>query len=297
MLINNLPPLRAIQAFEAVGRGGSLAAAARELNVTQSAISHQINHLEKLLGLKLFERRGRSLALTAAGLDYYTAAAQALILLRDRTMALTSSQGRSTVNVTTVPSIGLRWLIPQLHDFRKRRANIDVHIRYVIMGQATAADLRILYGDGRWPEYDAERFLEASLIPVCSPEYLRKAGKIVEPCDLRGHLLIHDDNTQFWKQWLQDMGVTDFDPGTELVLQDQHMVIAAVLSGYGVALCREVFVKEDLRRGSLRKLFDHSVDDTSGYYVCARKDIPLTASASVFKRWLISHAREFSTVG
>lgn len=289
----NLPPLHALRAFEAVGRLGTVRDAASELFVTQSAISHQLRQLEITLGAKLFERRGRSLSLTAAGREYFSAVAQALTLIRDRTTTLMKNRERDTVTISTLPSLGIHWLIPRLSRFRKKRPTVNVHVKYSLIGDAPpndAADFRIRYGDGQWPEYECRRLLQTSLIAVCSPDYLARNGTVQEPADLRNHELIHDENLHYWQLWLEKANVPELELGTELILQDQHMVIAAALAGQGVALCRAVLVQPDLADGRLVKLFEHAIDGENGYYVCWRDDIPLSPAAKLFRTWLSEEA-------
>jgi LysR family transcriptional regulator, glycine cleavage system transcriptional activator len=288
-----LPPLHALRAFEAVGRLGAVKDAADELFVTQSAISHQLRQLETTLGLKLFERRGRTLTLTAAGREYFSAVCQALTLIRDRTVTLMNNSERDTVTISTLPSLGIHWLIPRLSQFRKKRPSINIHLRYFLMGDAPpadAADLRIRYGDGHWSDYDYRPLFKASLIAVCSPDYLALNGPIDNPGSLRNHALVHDENLHYWQTWLDEMNVKDFDPGTELILQDQHMVIAAALAGQGIALCRSILIEPDLAAGRLVALFNHTIDSQNSYYVCWRDDFPLSPAAKLFRNWLIEEA-------
>jgi LysR family glycine cleavage system transcriptional activator len=285
-----LPPLHALRAFEAVGRLGAVKDAALELFVTQSAISHQLRQLETTLGVKLFERRGRSLVLTSAGREYFSAVVQALALIRDRTTSLINNRDRDTVTISTLPSFGINWLIPRLALFRTKRPSVNVHLKYFIMGDAPpndVADLRVRYGDGHWLGYECTKLLQTSLIVVCNPDYLKGSKLVRNPEDLMKFVLIHDESLNYWKTWFSEMNVENGYLGAELIFQDQHMVIAAALAGQGIALCRSALVESDLLEGRLIKLFDHTIDEENSYYLCWRDDFPLSPAAKQFRDWLL----------
>ncbi|SAL37395.1 LysR family transcriptional regulator [Caballeronia udeis] len=288
-----LPPLHALRAFEAVGRLGAVKDAALELFVTQSAISHQLRQLETTLGVKLFERRGRSLALTSAGREYFSAVVQALALIRDRTTSLINNRERDTVTVSTLPSFGINWLIPRLALFRTKRPGINVHLKYFIMGDAPpndAADLRVRYGDGNWLGYECRKLLQTSLVVVCNPNYIKGEKPIQNAEDLRKFVLIHDENLNYWRTWFREMDVENEYLGAELIFQDQHMVISAALAGQGIALCRSALIAPDIAEGRLIKLFDHTIDEENSYYLCWRDDFPLSPAAKLFRDWLLESA-------
>ncbi|MBP1881758.1 LysR substrate-binding domain-containing protein [Sinorhizobium mexicanum] len=297
-LRSGLPPLHALRAFESVGRTGSAKDAALELCITQSAISHQLRQLEDALGIKLFERRGRSLSLTLAGREYFVAVAQALALVRDRTETLIENEQQDTVTVASLPSFAIHWLIPRLSEFFSKHSRVNVNLRYTLMGESApndAADLRIRYGSGTWEGYMSQQILGGSLIVVCTPEYLKRHGQVRETTDLRRHQLIHDQNLSCWRQWFASQGLTDFPLSHELVLHDQHMAIAATLHGQGIGLCRSTLIADDLAKGRLVRLFEHSTDGENGYHVCWREEIRLSSAAKAFRRWLVAQSKACSS--
>jgi LysR family glycine cleavage system transcriptional activator len=200
---------------------------------------------------------------------------------------------RDTVTISTLPSLGINWLIPRLGDFRRKRPKINVHLKYFIMGDAPpsdAADLRLRYGDGQWLDYECRQLFQSSLVVVCTPEYLARNGPVRRPEDLRKYVLIHDESLNYWRTWFGEMNVQEADLGTELILQDQHMVIAAALCGQGIALCRSALIAPDLAAGRLTILFDHTIDSQNGYYLCWREDLALSPAAKLFRNWLLEEA-------
>ena len=124
----SLPPLNALRAFEAAARHLSLSLAANELNVTPAAISHQVRLLEDHIGLPVFERNGRGLALTDAGAAGLRDLSEAFAHLSAAMDAIASLGETGALSVSVAPSIASKWLLPRLDTFEREHPDIDVHV-------------------------------------------------------------------------------------------------------------------------------------------------------------------------
>lgn len=260
-----LPPLDFVRGFEAAARRLSFTLAARELFVTQSAVSRQVQALEDFLGVKLFERRHKALALTEAGQAYHRSVALALAEIRSATQRLREAQGGRVLTVTTTISFASIWLVPRLARFRKAHPGIDVRIAatHEVLDMAREGiDVAIRdVPSGREPP-DSVRLVGERMCPVASPAYLRGAkAPIARPADLSRHvmLVLHDPQGRWpwltWAAWLEANGVTDLVPGGTLTYDQYDQVINAALHGQGVALGRLTLVESLVEEKKLVPLF------------------------------------------
>src|SRR3990170_3750322 len=190
---NALPALDLLVGFEAAARHLSFTKAGEELYLTQSAVSRQIKELEDQLGVALFERRHRALALTEPGQQFYAAAAQVLTTMRAATERLRSQSGRRRpLSVTTTHSFAALWLIPRLAGFTRDHPGVDVRITAETKVQdleRDGLDLAIRHGPASLAGASAVRLFGERVFPVCSPA-LPKSKKLEKPSDLRNHVLL-----------------------------------------------------------------------------------------------------------
>ncbi len=243
-----LPPLDLVRGFEAAARRLSFTQAAAELFVTQSAVSRQVQALEAFLGVQLFERRHKALALTEAGQAYFRAASAALTELRAATQRLQEAKRGHVLTVTTTVSFASLWLVPRLGRFRQAHPGIDVRIAAtseVLDMAREGIDVAIRdIASGREPP-GAIRLVGERLCPVASPAYVRAAGAPLEkPEDLARHVILalHDPQGRWpwlsWAAWLEANGITELVPAGSLIYDQYDQVINAALHGQGVALGR-----------------------------------------------------------
>src|SRR6478672_8586777 len=207
-----LPSLNGLRAFEAAARHLSLTQAASELNVTQTAISHQIKRLEQELGVRLFIRQNRALALTAQASEYLPGVRAAFNDLRLATDRLLRREDDHVLTVSTLASLAAKWLLPRLSAFQEAHPGIDVRITT----SATLVDFRdgdvdaaIRYGRGNWPGVRADWLMADEVFPVCSPALANGTKPLKCPEDLRDHVLLHTSNANSddWRLWLTAAGL------------------------------------------------------------------------------------------
>ena len=291
-----LPSLNGLRAFESAARFLSFTEAARELNVTQAAISHQIRGLEDRLGLKLFIRRNRALLLSESGQAYLPGVREAFDLLHAATERLLDKDASGPLTVTTTASFATKWLVPRLMSFQQKHPDIDVRISTstaLIDFTRDDIDLGVRYGRGNWPGLNAERLVAEDIFPVCSPALLKGPKAIRKPADLKHHTLIHvstfrDD----WQVWLTAANVKGVDHTRGLRFDLAFASIQAAIDGVGVALGQGALVASDIKAGRLVAPFDVVLPSDSAYYIVAPAERLRRPKIKAFVNWLTATAAQ-----
>src|SRR5258706_1918711 len=202
-----LPSLNGLRPFEAPARHLTFTNAASELNVTQTAISHQIRRLEQELGIRLFVRQNRALALTPEARDYLPGVRAAFNDLRLATDRVLRKDNDHVLTVSTLASLAAKWLLPRLSAFQEAHPDIDVHITTsasLVDFKSGDVDAAIRYGRGNWPGLRADWIMADQLFPVCSPALLTGDKPLRRPEDLADHVLLHTSGgtEDAWRLWL-----------------------------------------------------------------------------------------------
>ncbi|MGY4282415.1 LysR family glycine cleavage system transcriptional activator [Bradyrhizobium sp. LM2.7] len=292
-----LPSLNGLRAFEAAARHLSFTLAAAELNVTQTAISHQIRRLEEELGLRLFIRQNRALALTPEARDYLPGVRAAFNDLRLATDRLLRKDDDKVLTVSTLASLAAKWLLPRLTDFQERHPGIDVRITTstgLVDFQRDNVDAAIRYGRGQWPGLRADWLMADELFPVCSPSLLRGDKPLRRPEDLKDHPLLHTSNANSddWRLWLTAAGLpADLAKQPGITFDMIFMTIQAAIDGIGVAMGRTSYVQDDIAKGRLVVPFKIALPADAGFYVVApdgRREAPKLAA---FRQWVVAAAQ------
>lgn len=285
-----LPTLNGLRTFEAAARHLSFTRAAAELNVTQAAVSHQIRVLEDQLGLKLFVRRNRRLALTEAGRRYLPAVSAAFASLHEATLQLAREERAGTLTVSTLASFATKWLVPRLGAFQARHPDIDVRIATgtdLVDFASGDIDMAIRYGRGDWPGVKAERLVTEDVFPVCAPSLLEGGRPLAVPADLANHTLLHvTAYPEDWRVWLTAAGVDNVDPTHGIFFDLALTAIQAATEGLGVALGRDPLVAADLSAGRLIAPFEFTLPSESAYYVVAPAERWQAPKIAAFREWL-----------
>ena len=270
-MTHRVPPLNALRAFDASARHLNFTRAAAELNVTQAAISHQVRFLERDLGVTLFRRLTRKLALTAEGEILSRAVHGALAEIGEALDEIRSLNARErTLTVTLTPTFGGRWLAERLSRFWRRHPDIDLRLHHSIELVDFArddVDMAVRWGRGSWPGVKAEFLMHSSLTPVCSPALLEGPHPLRTPADLRHHTLLHAYNYEAWTQWLKAAGITDLDAKRGPIIDDPAVLDQATLEGQGVALGRISLLTDQIADGRLVRLFEPDVETEFAYYI------------------------------
>lgn len=291
------PSLTALRAFEVAARHLSFKKAGEELHVTPAAVSLQVRMLEGELGVALFYRGHRSIALTSAGRAIlpevragFDAFARVMPRLEKR------RQGR-ILKVATAPAFASKWLAMNLDRFPATHPDLGVEIR-VHAAQELAnytrdgIDIGVRYGLGDYEGLTSERLLRDALIPVCSPRLMDGGTRFESPKDLIGHSLLHDDSLSFdpdfpvWDDWLRAAGVAGAATTGGLRFNSASDAIMAAVQGLGPLLARQTLVGADVLAGRLVRLFDVDYPLVHGFHVVYREDAIVRPEVSAFRDWL-----------
>jgi LysR family transcriptional regulator, glycine cleavage system transcriptional activator len=289
-----LPSLNGLRAFEAAARHLSFTVAAAELNVTQTAISHQIRRLEEELGIRLFVRQNRALALTPQARDYLPGVRAAFNDLRLATDRLLRKDNEHVLTVSTLASLAAKWLLPRLSTFQETHPGIDVRITtstaLVDFGTGDV-DAAIRYGRGDWPGLHADWLMADQLFPVCSPALLTGKRPLRTPEDLRDHVLLHTSNANAddWRLWLTAAGLpANISKLPGLTFDLILVTVQAALDGIGVAMGRTSYVEADIAKGRLVVPFKITLPANAGFYLVCPEATADTPKLAAFRQWLVA---------
>jgi DNA-binding transcriptional LysR family regulator len=298
--LRRLPSLDFLHGFEAAGRRLSFTLAAQELFLTQSALSRQVKALEEALGVALFERRHRALALTAAGAAFHRAITAQLRTLAETVEATCGAARDPGLTVSTTVSFAALWLIPRLAGFRALRPESEVYVaaddRLVDLTRGEV-DIAVRYLSDANAPADAVRLFGERLLPVASPSLVRrKPFPLARPADLAHHVLIHLDDSHGlmpwlnWPAWLAGNGLPDLKPAGSLRFSLYDQVIQAALGGQGVALGRIPLIGEFLADGRLVGPFPKRYDSPRSYFAIPAPHAVSRPDVGAFVAWLAQEA-------
>lgn len=288
-----IPPLTALLAFEAVARRRSFALAAGELNLTASAVSHQIARLESFLGVKLFDRSGQRVALSDAGTAYLRRVGGALGAIAAATDDV--RQGvRNTLYVHASPSFASLWLMPRLAAFASAHPQVSLFLSAspthsdFALGQA---DLDIRYGAPNWPDLVVRPLFDERILPLASPALLR-GRRIHAPADLLRLALIQSTvSVVQWRDWFASQGVQDVPEHFPLRFDRAQLVLDAAVQGLGVALESSTIAAPHLAEGRLTAVFGPERATTvQGHFLVYPARHAKRPEVEAFVSWLLAQA-------
>lgn len=297
-----MPPLNALRAFEAAARYLSLTKASHELNVTAGALSHQIRGLEEMLGVKLFERRVRSIALTPEGKLLYPGLQTGFTQIRDAVAGLNSGSDERVLVISTPPGFTAKWLAPRLYRFASAYPDIDARISSSFTAAnfvTDGVDVAVRNMPSTQAEdstLDIDKLMDMVVVPVCSPRLLETYGPLNTPKALAKVPLIHDDTlanrieVPTWADWFKAAGVGDIDVGRGLRFSSPDHALDATVEGAGILLAHDLLAYDDLRTGRLLSPLALTLKTGRAYhFVCARRrqDHP---GVQAFRAWIKQEA-------
>ena len=291
-----LPSLNGLRAFEAAARHLSFTQAAAELNVTQTAISHQIRRLEEELGIRLFVRQNRALALTPKARDYLPGVRAAFNDLRLATDRLLRKDDDNVLTISTLASLAAKWLLPRLTAFQEAHPGIDVRITTstgLVDFKGGDVDAAIRYGRGHWPGLRAEWLMADEVFPVCSPALLTGKRPLRRPEDLRDHVLLHNtNNSDDWRLWLTASGLpADISKQPGITFDLILMTVQAAIDGIGIAMGRTSYVQDDIAKGQLVVPFEIALPADAGFYLVSPEATADPPKLRAFRNWLTAAAQ------
>ena len=281
-----------LRAFEAAARCGSFTAAAKELNVTQAAISQQVRLLEERLGFALFKRHANGLELTDQARAFQPGLTDAFDSIERLTEQVAAMRAGPVLTVGVAPAFALHWLIPRLVQFNRKHADVEVRMatggaRVPLRDDWTCSVRR---GEGHWPGYLAEELFPVPLVPVCTPGI---AKRLRRPTDLRNATLIVVAHLRAqWAWWFEAAGLSaPIQPAGEVVFESSAMAIKAVLDGVGVAVAQLPYVSDELASGRLVSPFPIVRQRFESWYLAYRPIRQNDPALMLFRDWLHGEAK------
>jgi len=287
-----LPPLNPLRAFEATARHMSVTRAAEELNVTHSAISHQIRTLEGSLAVKLFKRSAGRMVLSAEGVALLPAVSQAFEGIARAASDLSRSADGGQITIHCVGGLLSLWLLPVVATFCQLYPQASLKLipgNDVNSLRNPEVDICICYGDGHWPDYRVDLLSPVRLFPVCHPSMMRSRS-LRTPKDVFNHTLLHADDGREWDNWLSANGLKMQPATRQHFLTDARLALEAASFGNGIALGDTVTSRRAVASGQMIAPFDLEVPAAYSFYVLRRKESG-SAIVDAFATWLFGQIR------
>lgn len=290
-MVRRLPSLNGLRAFEAAGRHDSFAGAAKELNVTPTAVSRMVRLLEQRIGFALFRRQANALELTAQGRALLTGLTDSFDSIARLTEHVAAMRAGPVLTVGVGPTLAVNWLIPRLNGFYQSHPEIEVRM-------ATGGVTRPVRDDwtctmrrdiSAWPGYVAEELFPSAIIPVCTPSL---AARLRHPSDLcRIPLIVVPHLSGDWSCWFEAAELAaPVERGSELSFDNNAMAMQAVLDGVGVAVAQTLYITGALKAGRLVAPFPIVATKREAWYLEYRPNQADDPALRAFRAWLRDEA-------
>ncbi len=287
MLARRLPSLLALRAFEAAARRSSFTEAARELHVSQAAVSRHVRALEDDLGRPLFRRLHRQVELTAPGRRLASELTAGFSQIH---RAVDAARGIATrrLRVAVEPAFAARWLVARLGGFSAAYPDIELELESSdelrLLGRDADIAIRFLSPTARRPRGRARRLLPVDGFPVIARSRAGR-GRQRSDADVMGHRLLHDDDGTAWRDWFRAAGLAGYDQAKHLRFNDSSLVLTAALRGQGVALSPPLYVGAELKAGRLARIGETAVR-FGDYWLLEATDRATAKARAAFVGWL-----------
>ncbi|RLT95350.1 LysR substrate-binding domain-containing protein [Ketobacter sp.] len=285
------PPLQHLRVFQAAARELSFKRAATELNVTPSAVSHQIKALEEQLQFSLFRRLNRALKLTPAGEELLEALDLHLSQLQRALEHLKRRHGAPSIRAHILPFMATEIVIPRLFEFQQAHPEIELRIetsyRPTDMFALSDCDLGVRFGLGDWPGLVSEKLMTLRVTPVCSAEF-QSQHNMQTLADIRGKTLINlpmDPNP--WQRLAEEAGLAPLPPHQEITLDNYLSNLTAAEQHLGIALGLLPMAFPMLQKNRLIAPFDVHFTIDESYWVVYRPQDAERPEVQTFKLWLM----------
>jgi len=293
-----IPNMSALMAFEAAARHESFTQAARELFLTESAVSRQIATLESYLGVRLFVRAKQRVVLTRAGKLYGMQVHHSLEQLNCDTLSITAHGGGASLDLAVLPTFASEWLIPRMKDFTDRHPDVRVN-----MGVRTDTfsfdeshfEAAIHYGKPTWPGTSYDYLFGEEVVPICSPTLLKKPIKKAQ--ELLAYPLLHSTTRpDGWTQWFASLGIEDNATMQGVRYELHTMLTAGAAAGLGIALVPHFLIEEQLTHLGLVIPFDRpqaaATDRDNAYYLIYPTELSHGKQLEIFRAWLLEQTAD-----
>jgi LysR family glycine cleavage system transcriptional activator len=279
-----------LKTFHVAAKLGSFKAAAEELCVTASAVSHQIKALEQQLGVTLFNRGPRSLSLSPAGALYLENIDAVFSRLESVTEQLKRRFSRAVVRLQVPPFFASELLVPRLSNFGALHGDIDIQIETDIapnQDHSADADVSVVVGTGQWPDVQATRLFAQAYVVACSPERLQQT-RIESVADLvQQPIIAHNRRRDLWDRWAAMRGIEPLRPKQIIEFNSMASIVHAAEQGVGIALVSAPVAAQRFANGSLVKVFDDELATGDAYYLVTRPEDAQRTSVRALIGWML----------
>ncbi|MEB8386645.1 LysR substrate-binding domain-containing protein [Rhodobacteraceae bacterium KMM 6894] len=287
--MSRIPSTQALRALECFARHGTVWAAADELNLTRSAVSHQLRLLERDLGFPLFNRVGTRIALTPRGRAYAGDVRGALSVITG-SAARNAGHGLSgTLTVSCTPGFAAFWLAPRIAEFRAICPDVDLRIvtpRRLDDVSNPDADLFIAFGDGTMRNVDVELLQEVDFVPLLSPVLANRLGGLKTCEDILRADLLHLGDHEDWRRWMQAAGLPPRTAARGPIFADMNLVYAATIAGQGVSMGDVFICNSAMESGQLMRVTDVVIQSPNAYYLGIPPQKEALEPARAFRGWI-----------
>ncbi|WP_144150234.1 transcriptional regulator GcvA [Paraburkholderia sp. BCC1885] len=292
-----LPPLNALRAFEASARYLSFTGAAKELLVTQGAVSRHVSLLEDWLGVKLFLRTHRGIELTRKGEAYVRALSSVFDQIDYATREARNEADGSVLRLKLPPTFAMRWLVPRLTRFQALHPKIEIQI-FTSHEPANfrQEDIDLSVHSHPFPPDDTaqRRLLGEVLMPVCSPALLRQSAPLHTPQDLVNYTLLASRHRPMdWSRWLIEAGITELEGAASINFDNAALAYQGAIDNLGVVMGVRALIEDDLCSGRLVAPFDLQVPTPGAYYLACSQVSSSSPQLIAFEAWLMQEALDF----
>ncbi|MGB0865209.1 MAG: transcriptional regulator GcvA [Granulosicoccaceae bacterium] len=306
--MEKLPPLNALRTFEVTARHLSLAEAAKELHVTPAAVSLQIKTLEEYLGVKVFHRLPRGLALTDEAERSLPTLQRGFARLQEATRLLRTQNQNDKLDLWSAPAFASKWLMPRLSQFNRLHPGIDMNIHAsdnlnerqynsenaVELLRRRQVDVAIVFGQGQYPGFRADKLFDVHAVPLCSPSLRSGQTPLQSAEDLRFHHLLHDDSDidghHSWEDWFAKTGIDggSWERGTHF--NQVQLALEAAVEQQGVLLSLDLMAQRDISAGRLCIPFGPALPLNKSYYLI-RPQYRQHEATEGFCQWMLDQVR------
>ena len=286
-----LPPLPTLHAFVAVAKVQSITRAATQLHLTHGAVSHQMRQLQQTLGIALFERVGRGVRLTPAGVAYAARLERVFAEIADATAQAVASQSTRRLRISVMPSFASRWLLHRVGEFIARQPDADVQVQSTAQLADIAggdADVAVRFGPGRYPGLTVRLLMHDWYYPVCSPAFMQQHD-LRTPAALADVPLLRSAD-ESWRPWFHVAGLNLPEPSRGVMFDDSSLMLMAAATGKGVALARHSLVADAVAGGQLLRPFAPVLPSPNSYWLITRPNDAGTPLQAAFCNWLFAEA-------
>lgn len=289
-----LPSTSALRALEALDRLGSATAAAEDLNLSQSAVSRQIQALEEQTGVPMVIREGRRMVLTPDAAQYAADIRAALTKITQATVKLTVNPAGGSLDLAILPTFGMRWLVPRLAEFARLHPEVTINLSTRLKPfnfAREAFDAAIHFGLPEWPGTHAIRLKAEAVIAVCAPNLIADQPPRHAQDMLRLPLLHIETRPEAWQAWFAAHGV-EAGPVTGTIYDQFATITQAALHGLGVALLPDYLAEQDLATGRLVRAWGGPTASPGAYHLVWPVEKSRDAALVKFRDWLATQAED-----